>query len=226
MAQSAQQARRDFFVAASEAGRYALIGKLGSFALYTRMAGPAVLEHETRERIYGHIRGKPGVHYRSLLRDLDLSNGTLVHHLRTLEREKLIRRQRQRLRVQFYAAGAEPRPQGLPLAEPLTQSQATVLTHILANPGCTQSEAARALGISRQAVHQHVQDFRERGWIAATEHGRTTRLRAAEALPLRVDRCAQCRNSAIALQKGLTACPHCGAAASPTGTDGDALPPA
>jgi predicted transcriptional regulator len=220
-----QAARRDFFVAASEAGRYALIGKLGSFALYTRMAGPRVLEHATREKIFGHIRSKPGVHYRSLLREMDVSNGTLVHHLRTLEREKLIRRQRQRLRVQFYAAGAEPRPPALPLAELLTPSQATLLEYVLAHPGCTQSDVARALEVSRQAVHQQVKDLRQRGWILATEHGRATRLRGSESPVLRVRRCGVCGNASLASVAVATACPHCGASsAEPPGPAGTASP--
>jgi predicted transcriptional regulator len=182
--------------------------------MYTRMSGPAVLEQATRERIYGHIQAKPGVHYRSLLRDLAMANGTLAHHLRALERERLIRLERRGLKLRFYPAGlppAEAAPD--PEAEPLLPKQAALLEFVRANPGTSQARVATALGVSRQALHYHVHGLAERGLLAIEHHGRSTRLSLAQGTGARLRRCMACGEGSLApAGAGMVTCPHCRAA--------------
>jgi DNA-binding MarR family transcriptional regulator len=162
------------------------------------MKGPAVLQHATRDRIYAHIRENPGVHYRGLLKQLDLPNGTLVHHLHTLERERLVRRARHGLHLRFFPSGMPPPPAPAPTpwAVPAgamppaggqvsvagfapSEKQVAVLEHVRAHPGCSQVEVAEALGMSRQALHYHVRALVSHGLLDVSTQGRLSRLQIA-----------------------------------------------
>lgn len=51
-----------------------------------------VLENSIRKRIYDYILSNPGIHFRGLVRNLDLSNHVVVWHINVLERFEFIKR--------------------------------------------------------------------------------------------------------------------------------------
>jgi predicted transcriptional regulator len=51
-----------------------------------------VLENSIRKQIYEYILANPGIHFRGLLRDLDLSNHVVVWHINVLEKFEFIKR--------------------------------------------------------------------------------------------------------------------------------------
>jgi hypothetical protein len=72
------------FLGATEAGIYMLF--LFFLPLYSKMRPEEVLDSFIRGKILGYVRANPGCHYNLIKQDLKLHNGTLIHHLDTLER--------------------------------------------------------------------------------------------------------------------------------------------
>jgi predicted transcriptional regulator len=165
-------------------------------ALFSRVSGPAVLNNKTRELIYLHIQERPGAYYRSIQRDLGLAQGTLTHHLYTLERENLIQRQRHGLRLRFF-----PTSLGAIRTRPLSPWQLKVMEVVRSNPGISQSDLARILGLTRQALHYHIDQLRRLALIGVTLAGRETNLAVGPEAWSRVGRCQQCATPYLADQR-------------------------
>lgn len=155
--------------------------------LFSRITGPAVLNHKTREQIYQLIQQRPGTYYRSIRQELDLNHGTLTHHLMRLERENLIRSHRDGLRVRFF-----PTSIGAIRTKALTSQQIRILESVRARPGMTQTELALSLGMSRQAMHYHVDALRRASLIGVSPAGRETRLAVPDDIWARIGRCPRC----------------------------------
>ncbi|MGQ0536657.1 MAG: MarR family transcriptional regulator [Methanobacteriota archaeon] len=173
------------------------------------MSGPQVLEHATRDRIYTTIKTRPGIHYRALMSDLAIANGTLVHHLHTLEREHFIRRSRHGLHLRFYPVGPV-----VVEAEALSPKHLALLEFVRSRPGTTQVDVATALGTSRQALHYHVHGLAGRGLLSVTTMGRITRLMVPDDAWTKIARCGSCQGAferPTADAEGVL-CPHCGTA--------------
>lgn len=189
----------------TEVGRYAALRALGGLALFTRISGNQVLEHRRREQLYLLVEGRPGVTFRALGHLAGMRGGVLTHHLTTLEREGLVRRQRVGARLAFYAAAAPT-----PLLRPVPPLQARLLALVRAGP-VSQAEAARRLGVSRQALHYHVHALRTADLLELGREGRETPLRLAPGAADRLAPCPTCRALLLGDRTGATACPACGA---------------
>lgn len=203
--------RRPFFVVGTEVGRYALLRRLLRFApiafLFSRITGPAVLNNKTREQIYLHIQNRPGAYFRSMKRELQLNDGTLTHHLHKLERENLIRRQREGLRLRFFATSI-----GSLGTRALNTWQSRLLDLVHAKPGISQTEVAQHLGMSRQALHYHVDLLRQAALIGVALVGRETRLAISDEVWKRVGKCNACGTGFVADPRaGQLRCPVCSA---------------
>jgi predicted transcriptional regulator len=172
------------------------------------VTGPAVLSNKTREQIYLHIQEKPGSYYRAILRDLDLAHGTLSHHLYRLERERLIRRQRHGLRLRFF-----PTSTGVPKSRPVSPWQMRVLETVRGQPQISQSELARILGLTRQALHYHIDQLRRSSLIGVTAMGRETHLAVDPNAWARLGRCPYCGHpfEASSVLDARIRCPVCNA---------------
>lgn len=141
--------------------------------LYARIRPRAVMEHPMRERMARVVHERPGLTIRELQRELDLANGAMTHHLRTLEKAALLRVVSDGMLRRVYPAGharVEPVP---PLAD-------RVLEVLQARGETTPSQIAEALGVSRQSVHYHLQKMVREGKLRARVHGQETFLRLAE----------------------------------------------
>lgn len=169
-----------------------------------------MLDQRTRGLIYEQIRSRPGLWHQQLRADLGLASGTLNHHLHTLERERLIQRRRSGLRLRFYPeeAGTEAAPQPAGTLAPLPQELVRLLQR---RAGLSQSEAARMLGASRQALHYHVDALRAAGLLWAERQGRETVLSLAPEAARRFGRCPHCAGLFVleAATSDAVACPYC-----------------
>lgn len=129
--------------------RHGLLRGLVALGLFSRVQGRAVLEQETRRRIQGAIEADPGVRFSILRRRLGVGAGNLTYHLSRLEAEGLLRRHRHGTRLELYPPGAGMQgDQGL---------AGRVRAYVAKHPGAGSAEVARALGVSRQSVHYHMQ---------------------------------------------------------------------
>ena len=157
-------------VLATEFGRWKFLGMLGGLGLFSRLEKDEVLAHEKREEVYQYIKNNPGPSFSDLRRELELSNGTLVHHLRVLESQEFVRSYRDGFRTRFYLRG----PKIIPTAY-LTRTQQQLLDTISANPGVTQKELSSLLGLPRESVSYHANRLAAQGQLQVRQEGKWRR---------------------------------------------------
>jgi len=161
-------------------GRFAFFSLF--YPLYTRLKKDKILENFTRGRIYGHIESHPGIHYSELLRDLKLGNGNLAYHLKTLEREKMIRAVREGQMKLFYPKNGTAHST-MQRFDPLVRrsdqrisgTRKSILNLISATPGLSEIEIAQWLGLSKQNTYYHLRHLEQKGIIRVEREGGNAR---------------------------------------------------
>jgi len=157
-------------------GRFAFFSLL--YPLYTRLKKDKLLENFTRGRIYGHIETHPGIHYSELLRDLNLGNGNLAYHLKTLERERMIRSVREGQMKLFFPKNGKGKsaikrfdPLIRKTEQRLSGTRLSIMNLISATSGLSETEIAQWLGISKQNAHYHIKELELAGNIRVEREG-------------------------------------------------------
>lgn len=154
-------------VGTTEAGKYALL-KLFIVPLYSRLSREDVLDHFVRGQIYGYIMSHPGEHYNAIKMSLQVNNGTLSHHLRTLELQGYIKSQRDGTYKRFYPVGTSvPRRRGIQLSD----LQMGIIDTIRQTPGITQKEIAKLEGITQQSVSYNLSSLERLGVLTSQRIG-------------------------------------------------------
>lgn len=154
----------------TEIGRYKFLKLLMAVPLFTRFDKDEVLEHSTRDQLYQYIQNHPGPSFSDLRRELELSNGTLVHHLRILEAQEFVKVIREGFRTRFYVRGPRVIPQAY-----LTRTQQAILEAIHGNPGVSQKELAGLVGLPRESVFYHTRKLEQVGKLAVQRDGKWRR---------------------------------------------------
>jgi DNA-binding MarR family transcriptional regulator len=139
--------------------------------LFSRLRRERLLDHPVRERIYEAIRANAGIYYRELLRTLGVSNGTLAFHLHHLERAGYVRARRVRGRKHLYPTGFRPEPRDALV----TPSQRRILAYLQIEPGASQREIMRAVGLKRSTVSYQIGVLRSLGLVETRRVGSETR---------------------------------------------------
>lgn len=134
--------------------------------LFARLTPGELANDPTRARILDLVRAEPGIPTRELQRRLDLTNGRVDHHLRALAKARLIVASRDGQRRRLYLAGAS-------VARAATPDLSTRALDLLAREGAlAPADAARRLGVSRQALHYHLQHLLARGRVKKLDDAR------------------------------------------------------
>jgi predicted transcriptional regulator len=158
----------------TEIGKYNLLS-FSIIPLYNRIMGKKALNHFLRGQIYGLIRERPGANYSHIKHVLKLQNGSLLYHLKVLEREGFIRSKNRGLKKLFYPTKLpscysdlnEKYPLGDDFTEGiiLSAKQERILDIIKNNPRINQVEIARKTGLSKQTVNYNVTQLNRRSFI-------------------------------------------------------------
>jgi predicted transcriptional regulator len=156
------------FLGGTEVGKYALFA--AAMSLYTRLTKKEVLDQETRGMIRGYILANPGEHYNAIKRALDLKNGTLAYHLKTLEKENLIKSTRDGKYKRFYPPGMKI-PESVVI---LNKAQELIMGQIIENPGISQKELSKNVGLSTSTVNYHISVMANAGFIRVERKGKHT----------------------------------------------------
>jgi len=155
----------------TEFGRYGLFKAL-VFPLYSRLKKEEVLDHFVRGQIYGYIVSHPGQHYNLLRQDLKVTNGTLSHHLRTLEMMGFIKSYRDGVFKRFYPIEMSvPQEKGVRLSD----LQIGILELVRRGDGPTQAEIAVRLDVTQQTVSYNIRALSREGAVRMEKDGRNTR---------------------------------------------------
>jgi len=157
------------FILANENAKYSFL--LFFLPLYTKIRRERILDHFVRGKIYGYILANPGEHYNAIKQALSLTNGSLAHHLRTLEREEFIKSKRFGLYRRFY-----PRHMKIPDDGYFTMNaiQRTIVEIIRKNQGISQKEIAAQLNITPPTVNYHIGILTDAKIVRVIRKGRKT----------------------------------------------------
>ncbi len=158
-------------VLGTEIGRYGAFKAL-VFPLYSRLKKEEVLDHFVRGQIYGYIVSHPGQHYNLLRQDLRVTNGTLAHHLRTLEMMGFIKSARDGVFKRFYPVEVSiPQSKGVKLSD----LQMSILDLVRGGGGPSQAEIAARLDVTQQTVSYNLRTLSREGAIRMEKDGRNIR---------------------------------------------------
>ncbi len=163
---------------ASENVKYGLLTIF--IPLYSKIKREQVLDHFVRGQIYGYVLANPGEHYNAIKVALGLTNGSLAHHLKTLEREQFLKSKRFGLYRRFYPMNMRIPEDGFFAPNEI---QKTIVDIIRTNPGITQKEIALHLGLTPPTVNYHIGILSEHRAIRVERAGRKTHCFVADAEP-------------------------------------------
>ena len=139
--------------------------------LYTKIRRERVLDHFIRGQIYGYILANPGEHYNAIKLALGLTNGSLAHHLKTLEREEFVKSRKFGLYRRFY-----PKHMRIPEEGDFSMNniRKNIVDVIGENPGISQKEIATAINITAPTVNYHIGILASAKMIRVVREGRRT----------------------------------------------------
>lgn len=119
---------------------------------------------ETRERIRGHVERHPGVHFRAIVRDLELATGQVQYHLRHLRRAGTVVREDHGGRTHFFTPeyDALERRQ---VAVCRRETARDVLLALAADGPARPAAVADALEIARSTLAYHLDSLVDVGLV-------------------------------------------------------------
>lgn len=128
------------------------------------------LDLATRRAIYAHVERHPGKYLREIQRDLGFAMGMLEHHLRELERARLV--------VVVHGENKRFFPQGVPAAQQallalLRQSLPRRIMLLLLEQGSTRrTDLAASLRVPQSTLNYHLGKLRDHGLVLPRKEGR------------------------------------------------------
>jgi len=108
---------------------------------------------EIRGQIVGVIQAIPGVHYRRIKETLNMGNGTCAYHLQRLERDGLIRSERDGLFKRYYPMVVKKKETSILALSEIRQNIIKILSQ---SPGLSLTELSYLLEQDKQKVTYHL----------------------------------------------------------------------
>jgi DNA-binding MarR family transcriptional regulator len=152
------------------------LGKYGFFKLFAPL-----LSKRKKKRNYelgfikGSVRGviyaNPGENYSTIKKILDLPNGTLTYYLKALEKEKMIRSERDGFLKRFYPTVMKNDHETVEL----TEIQKEIYNTIKEKQGLSQKDIRTKLNITQQRLNYHIQLMVDARIIRLEKDGKLTR---------------------------------------------------
>ncbi|GEM_PF-3637282 len=150
--------------------------------LYTRLRQPEILDNDVRNRIYDIIRANPGISARAVHRESEQSWGTVVYHLRQLERHNLVVSRTMGRTRNYYENHGKYKGMEAQLACLQAPRALTLARVILDNPGATQEQLVEKSGYPQPTTSYYVRKLRKAGLIDEAREGRYVRYLPAQDL--------------------------------------------
>lgn len=129
--------------------------------LYAKIRKDRVLDQKTRETLMELVRTEPGINPQEIRRRTGLGWGTVVHHLRTLEKNRLVMSAREGRYRRFFAVGSVNSSQKPALALMKNAFSSRVLDLIRDHPGISHGELAREANLDPGTVTWHIKRMRD-----------------------------------------------------------------
>jgi Mn-dependent DtxR family transcriptional regulator len=147
---------------------FAVLFVLGTL-FYYRANRALKINNARRRLIYETIRNDPGVHFRKIMKELDLKPGVASYHLNKLEKEEHIKSFQDGMYRRFY-----PFEEKVEMKVMLSDMQTLIIDVIKEEPGISQVDISKMIGKSKVVINYHVRFLRDLGILALEREGRTT----------------------------------------------------
>ncbi len=128
-----------------------------------------IMDTLLRKRIFELIQKEPGIHFRQIMRELDIKQGVLGYHLNVLEQESYIRSIQKGVYRCFYGSDTKS-----VLHLKLNKAQQKILHEIDKNPGISLSKISNTLSKTKTLVYYHTSILNEAGLIDKEKDGKVT----------------------------------------------------
>lgn len=129
------------------------------------------IEKGLRFEILGYLKARPGANYSELKRNLDLNDGTLVHHLRILEREEKIYSKKLGKYKLFYASSYRRQSA---IDDYISPFHKRILEIISSNPGIVPKKLSLMLDRSQTDISYHLSELSRNGYLEKRKKGRNS----------------------------------------------------
>jgi DNA-binding transcriptional ArsR family regulator len=158
-------------VAVAGTGLLAVLVGAAGMGLFSRIEGPAVLEHPTRARLMALVAERPGLTILHAQELLGAAWGTTVHHVRRLEANGLLATVRQGPRVLLYAANTPEAKARRDLALLRNGTAREVARLVAGAPGIRTGALSASLGIGAPSASKHLSRFAAAGLVERPQAG-------------------------------------------------------
>lgn len=136
--------------------------------LYSKLKKEKI-EQGIRYEILGYLKAKPGANYSELKNNLDLNDGSLVHHLKILEREEKIYSKKLGKYKLFYISTYRRQPN---IGIYLSPFHKRILEIITTQPGIVPKKLSKILDRSQSDISYHLSELTRNGFLEKRKKGR------------------------------------------------------
>lgn len=137
---------------------------------YGRRDGSDPLEHETRSRIAELVTDSPGISMSELATDLDTPLSTIRHHLKVLERERVLNSQKIRGNRRLFPVGTENEELVAALEK---ESSAAIIETLQRYGTATVGDIVDEVETSYSTVSYHLSKLADEGIVVQEKDGAT-----------------------------------------------------
>lgn len=151
--------------------------KAAGVGLFSRIHGPQLLEHPTRQAVMDAVRGEPGIHFGALTQCIGAPPGQIRHHVRKLVDGRLIVERRSPGYTCYFLYRGTSRT--VLEAAPVLRAPGArqLMSAMAASPGSNARDLAKSVGISPATATYHLQRLQQAGMVDAQRQGRSLSLR-------------------------------------------------
>lgn len=141
------------------------------------MEDDAVLELDTRKRIYEYILEVPGAHFRDIHRKLEISTGVVEYHLKYLQDRGMITARAEGRYKRYYVEGQIGSKDKNLMAILRQEIPRRIVAHVLLNPGTTHKELRELFDISASTLSFHLSKLTRNEILEQRKSGRQNEYR-------------------------------------------------
>jgi predicted transcriptional regulator len=141
--------------------------------LFSRIERGDVLGNPVRARVLDAVAQEPGLSLSEVTQRAGIAWGTAVHHLRLLERHRLVVSVRELAHHRYFAAGTPAAAQRAAVSVVLHPTARRIAEFVAQRPGTDQAGICRALRLNNPSASKHLSQFESRGLVQSQRVGRS-----------------------------------------------------
>lgn len=119
---------------------------------------------ETRDRIRTEVEAEPGIHFRGLVRALDITPGQVQHHVRRLRKIDAVVAEDHRGRTHYYPPAVDDWDRRA-IAVLRRETARDVVAYLLEHGESSPGTVVDAMGIARSTLEWHLETLTETGIV-------------------------------------------------------------